>query len=321
MRSRSDRLFTKAVAHAQHHMFRRAFSRAASAVGLGLITLSCSSESAPESAPVPAPATSSTKPSIILIYAEDITTLISAYGDRSVKTPNIDQLVREGIRYTHAFQAAGVGSPSRAAMITGMYPTSIGAQHMWTAEVENRGAAATTARPMPDGLPYCSIVPPPAVKPFPEYLRRAGYYATNNLETDYQFEAPVTTWDENGPAASYLYRPIGAPFFASFTLFATHESMLVLGKEPLAIDPARLVVPPILPDTSRDSCRPRAPVHQHRHHGPPSWRADRNAEERRCLRLERDLLHGRQWRHRAVVHARSARSRHACAIDRPPAAR
>ena len=229
-------------------MFRNAFARAVSAVVLGLITLSCSSESPREAAPVPAPATSSAKTNIILIYAEDITTLIGAYGDKSVKTPNIDQLMREGIRYTHAFQAAGVDSPSRAAMITGMYPTSIGAQHMRTMETEIKGAAATAAKPMPDGLPHYSVVPPPAVKPFPEYLRRAGYYATNNHKTDYQFEAPVTTWDENGPAASYLYRPIGAPFFAVFTLFATHESMLAFAKDPLAVDPARLVVPPILPD-------------------------------------------------------------------------
>lgn len=181
---------------------------------------------------------------------EDITTFIGAYGDREVKTPNIDQLAREGVLYTHAYQTAGVCAPARAALITGMYPTSVGAQHMRTGpgEIQMPGRSASQR---PDGLPATySVVLPEQVKAFPEYLRKAGYYTTNNQKQDYQFEAPVTVWDENGPAASFRNRPKGKPFFSVFNFFLTHEVMVALRKDPLLNDPVSVPVPPIFPDTA-----------------------------------------------------------------------
>ncbi|MCY0854089.1 sulfatase [Cupriavidus sp. D39] len=94
------------------------------------------------------------------------------------------------------------------------------------------------------------MVLPEPVKAFPEYLRKAGYYTTNNQKQDYQFEAPVTVWDENGPAASFRNRPKGKPFFSVFNFFLTHESMVALRKDPLLADPANVAVPPIYPDTA-----------------------------------------------------------------------
>lgn len=72
------------------------------------------------------------KPNILWITCEDISPFIGAYGNTIVKTPNIDQLSREGVRYTNAYTTAGVCSPSRSAIITGMYQTSIGTHHMRT---------------------------------------------------------------------------------------------------------------------------------------------------------------------------------------------
>src|SRR3954447_26991897 len=72
------------------------------------------------------------RPNILWITCEDISPFIGAYGDKEVKTPNIDQLAKEGIRYTHVYTIAGVCAPSRSSFITGMYPTSIGTQHMRT---------------------------------------------------------------------------------------------------------------------------------------------------------------------------------------------
>ena len=63
---------------------------------------------------------------ILWIVVEDISPFIGAYGNRAVSTPNIDQLAREGVRYTCALQTAGVCTPARAAVVTGMYQTSIG---------------------------------------------------------------------------------------------------------------------------------------------------------------------------------------------------
>ena len=105
------------------------------------------------------------------------------------------------------------------------------------------------SRAFPPGIPFYSIVPPAAVRPFPEYLRTAGYYTTNNEKTDYQFETPVTTWDELGAYASYRNRPDGSPFFAVFNLMITHESQVAARKEPLEVNPDSVRVPPYFPDT------------------------------------------------------------------------
>ena len=112
------------------------------------------------------------RPNILWISAEDINAHFGCYGDPHAITPNIDRLATEGMRYTHAFTTVGVCAPCRSGIITGMYQTSIGTQHM-------RFPAL-----MPD-----------SIKPFPTYLRNAGYYCTNNSKQDYQFETPEGSWD------------------------------------------------------------------------------------------------------------------------------
>jgi len=182
------------------------------------------------------------QPNIVWIVCEDISPYLSCYGNIEVKTPNIDQLAAEGIRYSHVYTTAGVCAPSRSTLITGMYQTSIGTQHMRTIN----GAAGAKYSPVPD---YSAVIPD-YVKCFPEYLRQSGYYCTNNEKQDYQFEAPVTVWDENGPAASWRNRPAGKPFFAVFNLFITHESQLFMReKDSLLVDPDKITVPPFYPDT------------------------------------------------------------------------
>ncbi len=178
------------------------------------------------------------KPNIIWIVCEDISPYIGAYGDSEVKTPNIDGLAREGIRYTHAYTTAGVSAPSRSSIITGMYPTSIGTQHM-------RTGGNPKYQPVP---PYSAVIPE-YVKCFPEYLRSAGYYCTNNEKQDYQFTPPVTVWDENGPAASFRNRPDGKSFFSVFNFFITHESQLFSRHDSLLVNPDSVSVPLIYPDT------------------------------------------------------------------------
>ncbi len=197
------------------------------------------------------------RPNIIWITCEDISPYLSCYGDSTVQTPHIDQLAREGVLYTRAFTTAGVCAPSRAAIITGMHQQSIGAHHMRT-RLDLPGMKfsdlpeairSSLSKAFPPGLPFYSVLLPPDVRPYPEYLRQAGYYATNNEKTDYQFETPVTTWDELGPAASYRNRPAGMPFFAVFNLMVTHESQISARKEPLEVNPDSVVVPPYFPDT------------------------------------------------------------------------
>jgi arylsulfatase A-like enzyme len=185
-----------------------------------------------------------TRPNILWITCEDMSPHLGSYGDSQVKTPHLDKLASEGIRYTRVFATAGVCAPSRSAIITGMYQQSIGTQHMRTSKL----SANKDAYP-PDYVGYSALIPE-AVKCFPEYLRAAGYYCSNNAKEDYQFEAPPTVWDESSTTAHWRNRKNPQqPFFSVFNLMVTHESQVwVRAKEPLLVEPKNVQVPPYYPD-------------------------------------------------------------------------
>lgn len=177
------------------------------------------------------------RPNILWITCEDTSPDLGCYGDPYARTPNLDRLATEGARFLNAFTVAGVCAPSRSGIITGMYPSSIGTHHMRS-----------------------NAVPPPFVKCFPEYLRAEGYYCTNNLKTDYNFDAPRTAWDESGRNAHWRNRSAGQPFFCVFNIVTTHESRiraprdqfesLVAGLRPEdRHDPRQAPLPPYYPDT------------------------------------------------------------------------
>src|SRR5215218_8535125 len=68
-------------------------------------------------------------PNILWVVVDDMSASFSCYGEKLIQTPNVDRLAREGTRFSKAFVTAPVCSPSRSALITGMYQTSIGAHH------------------------------------------------------------------------------------------------------------------------------------------------------------------------------------------------
>ena len=118
-----------------------------------------------------------------------------------------------------------------------MYPSSLGSQYM-----------------------RCKVTLPDQVKCFPEYLRAAGYYCTNNVKTDYNFDVPPNAWDEVSRKAHWKNRPADKPFFAVFNFETTHESRVRMrGAEYDKVtdrlspserrDPAKAVMPPYYPDT------------------------------------------------------------------------
>ena len=148
------------------------------------------------------------RPNILWISCEDISPNLGCYGDAYAATPHLDQLAREGTRFTHAFTPAGVCAVVRSGVITGIYPISLGSQHMRSL-----------------------IVPPAEVKCFTEYLRGAGYFCTNNSKTDYQFAAPFTAWDRQGDKhGDWRDRAPGQPFFSVINLTCSHESQIRHGR-------------------------------------------------------------------------------------------
>ena len=179
------------------------------------------------------------RPNIVWLVAEDMGPYITSFGDATIQTPNLSRLANQGVRYPNLFSPSGVCAPSRAAIATGMYPTSIGAGHM-----------RTKSNTKLTGLPSYEAVPPPEVKMLSELLRINGYYCTNNSKEDYQFKAPITAWDESSNNAHWRNREAGQQFFAVFNFGQTHESGLFEPYQRAEIIPkdTKFKVPPYLPD-------------------------------------------------------------------------
>lgn len=166
------------------------------------------------------------RPNILWITAEDMGPHLGACGDPYAVTPHLDRLAARGTVYTNAWSNAPVCAPARTAIISGMDPCALGAQHMR------------------------SLVPMPAgIRMFPAYLREAGYYCTNNVKEDYNLVKPADTWDESSSKAHYRNRAKGQPFFAVFNFTTTHESQIRRRPHTLVHDPARVRVPAYHPDT------------------------------------------------------------------------
>lgn len=177
------------------------------------------------------------RPNILWLTLEDVNCHLGCYGDAYADTPNIDRLAAEGVRFTHAIAGASVCTPCRSTLITGMYAVTLGSQHL--------RSPIRLAEEI-----HC----------FPELLRKAGYYCTNNVKQDYNFDCPHGVWDESSARAHWRNRPQGRPFFAVFNTMVTHQSRVRMSDEEFARetaplepfarhDPATVPLPPYLPDT------------------------------------------------------------------------
>lgn len=177
------------------------------------------------------------RPNIIWILSEDISPDLGCYGTRAVRTPNLDNLAGQGVRYTNAFTTSPVCSASRSAMITGMYQTSIGVHH----HRSHRGDGYTLPEP---------------VRLITGYLREAGYFTANvttaapgfkgSGKTDFNFQ-----YKNAFDGSDWNQRKPGQPFFAQLSVRETHrgEHWKKLGEMlKNRVDPARVDLPPYYPD-------------------------------------------------------------------------
>jgi arylsulfatase A-like enzyme len=172
------------------------------------------------------------RPNILWLTSEDHGPEMGCYGDTLARTPNIDALAAKGMIFKRAWSVHPVCAPARTAIASGMYSHSTGAIHMR------------------------SMVPMPAgAKMYPELLREAGYFTTNNNKEDYNLPKTERTWDDSSPRAHWRNRREGQPFFAVFNSTKSHESQIRTRPHKAITDPAKVRVPayhPDLPEVRQD---------------------------------------------------------------------
>ena len=174
----------------------------------------------------PEAAASIAPPNILWIVTEDNSPWLGSYGDEMATTPRLDSLAAESIRYTRAYSNAPVCAPSRNALITGAYAIAFGTEHMRS-----------------------GYKIPADIRFYPQYLREAGYYTTNNAKKDYNTVDQPEAWDESSRQASYRNRADGQPFFHIVNFSTTHESRLHRGSTAENHDPDGVQLYPYHPDT------------------------------------------------------------------------
>ncbi|MCB2066560.1 MAG: sulfatase [Erythrobacter sp.] len=167
------------------------------------------------------------RPNILWFVSEDNNPYIGAYGDRLAHTPNIDALAGRGLLYRNVYSNSPVCAPTRFTILTGTHAQSCApAQHM-RANARAAGILQT----------------------YPELLRAAGYYCTNNSKTDYNCDVdPNAIWHASSRDAHWRGRAEGQPFMAVFNSETTHESRL-FRPTPGRVTPDMVSVPAFLPDT------------------------------------------------------------------------
>lgn len=166
------------------------------------------------------------RPNILWITCEDIGPQLGCYGDTYSNTPHLDRLASRAVRYQYAWSNAPVCAPARTTIISGMYPTSTGSEHM------------RSMTRLPEGMEM-----------YPCHLRKAGYYTANNVKEDYNLAHTGKVWDDSSNKAHWRNRAQGQPFFSIFNFTITHESQIRTRPHTWVHDPAKARIPAYHPDT------------------------------------------------------------------------
>lgn len=175
-------------------------------------------------------ATTKGKPNVLWIFIEDASCHISCYGEKAIQTPNIDALAAEGVRFENAFVTAPVCSPSRSALVTGMYQTTSGSHNHRSQVIDSKGGGNTAY--------YESFELTTEIPLASKLFEKAGYYTTNEKingdvgKQDYNFVKKDiysgTSWKKS---------PKGTPFFSQIQLHGGKNRKTVADTENFTLPP------------------------------------------------------------------------------------
>jgi len=186
---------------------------------------------------VPSPVMGKEHPNILWVFLEDTNPWMSCYGDDVVTTPHIDALAESGVRLDRAYMTSGVCSPSRSAIITGMYQTSIGAHEHYSSFSVWRGNVMEVWEPNHMGI-----------RTLPEIFKAAGYYTFNEGKNHYNFVfSDEDLYDRKGAngykgaeeGTEWSGRGTDQPFFGQIQLTGGkyHDPPGVVGPEEVSVPP------------------------------------------------------------------------------------
>ena len=106
--------------------FLKSVAAGSAMAAVGLTGLSCNRAAPPE-------ATGSARPNVVFILTDDQRwDAMSCAGHAFLKTPHLDRLAAEGVRFANAFCATSLCSPSRASFLSGLYAHSHGVSNNFT---------------------------------------------------------------------------------------------------------------------------------------------------------------------------------------------
>jgi arylsulfatase A-like enzyme len=180
------------------------------------------------------PSHAAKQPNILWIFIEDMSAWIDCYGDKvnQGKTPNIDALATQGVRFSRCYVPCPVCSPCRSAMITGAYQTTNG--------IHNHRSSRSAAG---------AIHLPKGVTTVPQIFRKHGYATFNSGKEDYNFvfkmDELYSVLGKKRNFAAWRAVPEGKPWFGQIQL-AGGKSNTKNWKD--KVDPASITPPPYFPN-------------------------------------------------------------------------
>src|ERR1035437_7239689 len=196
------------------------------------------------------PGPQSGRPNILYVIQEDIGPNHACYGEPLVKTPNVDRLAAQGMRFTNTFCTGPVCSASRSALMSGRYQNNIGAHNHRTWEWHKR--------PLPAPAGHIS-----------EWFRNAGYFTCNlqpergkrrplngaggSGKVDLNFVLTGANKDNFFDGSDWKERKAGQPFFAHITIMEAHKGggWTLARQQPKShlVDPEKLKLGAYYPDS------------------------------------------------------------------------